>query len=112
MPQVIKIKSGQLITLFDIRDTLDAVEDHMGNEMRCCLEEYLRDTAELETELKDLEKDHEEELERFGDHQRALLNDIREEAEALGSLLEANRLDRKKLRSAADNIWRICYQEL
>ena len=47
-----------------------------------------------------------------GDHQRALLNEIREEAESLGVLLDAPRLDRKKLKQTAENIWRMCYREL
>ena len=51
-------------------------------------------------------------LERQGEHQRSLLNDIKEEAETLEELLHAQRLDRKKLQKAADNIWRICSREL
>lgn len=112
MPQVMKLKDDRIETVFDLEDALDLVSRYGGCELRHYLEENLTDTAELEKELEELEKDHEQELERQGDHHRALLNDIKEEAEALEDLLEADRLDRKKLKKAADNIWRMCYREL
>ena len=55
-----------------------------------------------------LYREHEEDLERLGDHQRAVLNAVREEVESLGNLLDAQRLDRRKLKKATDNIWRMC----
>ena len=103
MPHVLRMKDGKLITPFDLDDVLEAVEEYAGDEVRQYLEENLSDTADRE---------HEEELERQGDHQRALLNEIREEAESLGVLLDAPRLDRKKLKQTAENIWRMCYREL
>lgn len=112
LPYVIKMKDDRLVTPFGIRDALDVVEEYAGNEVRRYLEENISDAKELEAELEALEKEQEEELERQGDHQRALLNDIKEEAETLTELLGADRLDRKKLRKAADNIWRMCYGEL
>lgn len=112
MPHVLRMKDGKFITPFDLDDVLEAVEEYAGDEVRQYLEGNLSDTAELEKELDGMYREHEEELERQGDRQRALLNDIREEAESLGVLLEAPRLDRKKLKQAAENIWRMCYREL
>ena len=106
MPHVLRMKDGKFITPFDLDDVLEAVEEYAGDEVRQYLEENLSDTVNLEKELD------EEELERQGDHQRALLNEIREEAESLGVLLDAPRLDRKKLKQTAENIWRMCYREL
>lgn len=112
MPYVLKLKNGKLITPFDLADVLEVVGEYAGDEVRRYLEENLSDTEELEKELDGMYREHEEELERQGDQQRALLNEIREEAESLGGLLEAPRLDRKKLKQAAENIWRMCYREL
>lgn len=112
MPHVLKLKNGKLITPFDLADVLEVVGEYAGDEVRRYLEENLSDTEELEKELDGMYREHEEELERQGSHQRAILNDIKEEAEALGKLLEAQRLDRKKLRIGIENIWRMCYQEL
>lgn len=112
MPYVMKLRDGSLETVFGLRDALELVGRYGGWELQHYLEENISDAKELEKELDALDKEREEELERQGDHQRALLNDIKEEAEALADLLEADRLDRKKLRKAADNIWRMCYGEL
>lgn len=112
MPHVLRMKDGKFITPFDLDDVLEAVEEYAGDEVRQYLEEDLSDTADLEKELDGMYREHEEELERQGDHQRALLNEIREEAESLGVLLDAPRLDRKKLKQTAENIWRMCYREL
>lgn len=112
LPHIIKLKDGRLATPFGIRDVLDAVEEYAGDEVRRYLEENISDAEELEAELEALEKGQEEELEQQGDYQRALLNDIKAEAETLAELLDEERLDRKKLKKAADNIWRMCYREL
>lgn len=112
MPHIIRLKDGRLTTPFGIRDVLDTVEEYAGEEVRRYLEENILDAKELEAELEALEKEQEEELERQGDHQRALLNDIKAETENLAELLDADRLDRKKLKKGADNIWRMCYREL
>ena len=84
MPHVLRMKDGKFITPFDLDDVLEAVEEYAGDEVRQYLEENLSDTADLEKELDGMYREHEEELERQGDHQRALLNEIREEAESLG----------------------------
>ena len=112
MPHVLRMNDEKFITPFDLDDVLEAVEEYAGDGVRQYLEENLSDTVNLEKELDGMYREHEEELERQGDHQRALLNEIREEAESLGVLLDAPRLDRKKLKQTAENIWRMCYREL
>ncbi|HIR70960.1 MAG TPA: hypothetical protein IAA55_06740 [Candidatus Pullilachnospira gallistercoris] len=112
MPHVLKLKDGKLFTAFDLTDVLEAVGEYAGDEVRQYLEENLSDTADLEKELDGMYREQEEELERQGSHQREILNDIKEEAEALAKLLEAPRLDRKKLQEGTENIWRMCYREL
>ena len=41
MPHVLKMKDGKLLTPFDIRDLLEAVEDYAGEELRRAIEEYI-----------------------------------------------------------------------
>ena len=112
MPHALRLKDGKLITPFDLEDVLEIVEEYAGDEVRQYLAENLSDTDALEKELDRLYREHEEDLERLGDHQRAVLNAVREEAESLGNLLDAQRLDRRKLKKATDNIWRMCDREL
>ena len=112
MPHALRLKDGKLITPFDLEDVLEIVEGYAGDEVRQYLAENLSDTDALEKELDRLYREHEEDLERLGDHQRAVLNAVREEAESLGNLLDAQRLDRRKLKKATDNIWRMCVREL
>ena len=64
---------------------------------------------------KELEKDMEyaeKEYERQGDHQRNVLNNIREEAETLDALLLADRLDRKRIQTSVKRIRQMVMQEL
>ena len=112
MPHVLKLKDGKLITPFDLEDVLEIVKEYAGDEVRQYLAENLSDTDALEKELDRLYREHEEDLERLGDHQRAVLNAVREEAESLGNLLDAQRLDRRKLKKATDTILRMCDREL
>ena len=108
MPHVLRLKHGKLITPFDLEDVLEIVKEYAGDEVRQYLAENLSDTDALDR----LYREHEEDLERLDDHQRAVLNAVREEAESLGNLLDAQRLDRRKLKKATDNIWRMCDREL
>ena len=112
MPHVLRLKDGKLITPFDLDDVLETVEEYAGDEVRQYLAENLSDTDALEKELDRLYQEQEEDLERLGDHQRAVLIAVREEAESLGSLLDAQRLDRRKLKKATDTILRMCDREL
>lgn len=112
MPHILKLKDGKLLTAFDTDEVLEAVEEYAGDEVRRFLEENLIDTAVMERELDKLYEDQEKELEQLTDHQRAVLCDIQEEADALDELLDAPRLDRKKLKKAASSIWLMCNREL
>ena len=57
-------------------------------------------------------EEQEKELEKLTDHQRSVLCEIQEEADALDELLDAPRPDRKKLKKAASSIWLMCNREL
>ena len=112
MPHVLKLKDGKFLTAFAIEDVLDAVEEYAGDEVRRYLAENLTDTAALEQELDKVYEEQEKELEKLTDHQRVVLCDIQEEADVLDELLDAPRLDRKKLKKTANSIWLMCNREL
>lgn len=111
MPHVLKLKDGKLLTAFDTEDVLDAVDEYAGDEVRRYLED-LTDTAVLEQGMDKVYEEQEKELEQLTDHQRSVLCDIQEEADALDELLDAPRLDRKKLKKAASSIWLMCNREV
>ena len=45
MPHLIQLKDGSLLTPFDIRDLLDAVEQCDGGELREALEDYISENV-------------------------------------------------------------------
>ena len=100
MPHLIQLKDGSLLTSFDIRDLLDAVEQCAGGELRQEIESYIDLNVE---DIDDYEKEYdrmEQENERIADHQRSVLCDIRDEVDALDTLLQDTRLNRRRMQGA------------
>lgn len=100
MPHVLKMKDGKLLTPFGIRDLLDAVQDYTGEELRREIESYIDTNVE---DIGDYEKEYdrmEQDNERLADHQRSVLCDIRDEVDALDTLLQDTRLNRRRMQGA------------
>ena len=55
MPHLIRLKDGSLLTPFDIRDLLDAVEQCAGGELRQEIESYINLNVE---DIDDYEKEY------------------------------------------------------
>ena len=112
MPHVIQLKDGKLLIVFEIRDVLEVVENYIGQETRKYIEEYLeeniQDTKDFETQLTEYEK----EIDQMGDHQRHILCDVLEKMDALDGLLREQRLNRKRILEAVNNIRQIVNREL
>lgn len=108
MPHTMELKDGTVTTLLQYKDFLELVDSYMGYEARRYLEEMQCDLAGLEKDMECAEKEYE----RQGDHQRNVLNNIREEAEALDNLLLADRLDRKRIQTSVKRIQQMVMQEL
>ena len=112
MPHVLKMKDGKLLAPFGIRDLLDAVQDYAGEELRREIEEY------IETNVQDIDDDEkkddrmEQENERLADHQRSVLCDIRDEVDALDTLLQDTRLNRRRMQGAVRIIQQMINREL
>lgn len=112
MGQVLKLKDGRITTAFCLRDGMELAEEYGGHELRCFLEEEMSGLQEELDGYKEDADSYEKELDHVRDYQHSLLCDIREEAEAVSDLLDADRLDRWKLRKAVDGIWRKANDEL
>lgn len=112
MPHAIEMKDGKLLTPFGIRDLLEAVSDYAGEELAREIEEYIDTNA---ADIDDYEKEFdrlEQENERLADHYRGVLNDIREEVDALDTLLHDTRLNRTRMQGAVKIIRQMIHREL
>lgn len=112
MPHAIEMKDGKLLTPFGIRDLLDAVRDYAGEELAREIEEYIETNVQ---DIDDYEKEFdrlEQENERLADHYRGVLNDIREEVDALDTLLYDTRLNRARMQGAVKIIRQMIHREL
>ncbi|WP_223474065.1 hypothetical protein [Faecalibacterium prausnitzii] len=112
MPHAIEMKDGKLLTPFGIRDLLEAVSDYAGEELAREIEEYIDTNV---ADIDDYEKEFdrlEQENERLADHYRGVLNDIREEVDALDTLLHDTRLNRTRMQGAVKIILQMIHREL
>ena len=112
MPHVIELKDGKLLTPFGIRDLLDAVQDYAGEGLRREIESYIDTNVE---DIDDYEKEYdrmEQDNERLADHQRSVLCNIRDEVDALDTLLQDTRLNRRRMQGAVRIIRQMIAREL
>lgn len=112
MPHVLKMKDGKLLTPFGIRELLDVVQDYAGEELSREIEEYIETNVQ---DIDDYEKEYdrmEQENERLADHQRSVLCDIRDEVDALDTLLQDARLNRRRIQGAVRIIRQMINREL
>ena len=118
MPHVLKMKDGKLLTTFGIRDLLDAVQDYAGEDQRAWkylireIEEYIETNVQ---NIDDYEKEYdrmEQDNERLADHQRSVLCNIRDEVDALDTLLQDTRLNRRRMQGTVRIIQQMINREL
>lgn len=112
MPHAIEMKDGKILTPFGIKDMLDAVQDYAGEELRREIESYIDTNVE---DIDDYEKEYdrmEQDNERLADHQRSVLCNIRDEVDALDTLLHDIRLNRARMQGAVRIIQQMINREL
>ncbi len=107
MAHVITLKNGRNETVFDLRDLLCLVDEHMGFDARRLLEEFTEPDESGEY-IAYLEKDADERRE----HYRDVMRQLREQSEAIASLIREKEIDRKKLSAAAGVIGSLTWREL
>lgn len=112
MPHAIEMKDGRLLTVFDVRDMLEAVSDYAGEELAQELGSYLDTNVE---DIGDYEKEFDrldQENERLADHYRGVLCNIQEELYVLDTLLSDTRLNRARMQGAVKILHQMVNREL
>lgn len=112
MAHVMEMKDGKTAAVFELGDVLEMVEEYAGPEPRRFIEEQAAEIEQEKADFEEQEKYYEGRIEKMEDHQRALLNDVKEEVEAMEQLLDAPRLNRVKLYAAVRNIRKMIQTEL
>lgn len=88
------------------------MSDYAGEELAREIEEYIDTNV---ADIDDYEKEFdrlEQENERLAYHYRGVLNDIREEVDALDTLLHDTRLNRTRMQGAVKIILQMIHREL
>ena len=88
------------------------MQDYAGEELRREIESYIDTNVE---DIGDYEKEYdrmEQDNERLVDHQRSVLCNIRDEMEALDTLLQDTRLNRRRMQGAVRIIQQMINREL
>lgn len=112
MAHVLEMKDGKAATVFGLRDVLEMTEEYAGPEPRRFIEEYVSEIEQDRVDFEGQGKYYEGRIEKLEDHQRALLNDVKEELEAMEQFLDAPRLNRIKLYAVVRNIQKMVRAEL
>ncbi len=112
MAHVMEMKDGKTAAVFGLKDVLEMIEEYAGPEPRRFVEEHVSEIEQDGVNFEEQEKYYEDRIEKLEDHQRALLNDVKEELEAMEQLLDAPRLNRTKLYAAVRIIQKLIQAEL
>ena len=108
MADVIQLKSGENATIFDERDALDLIGEHLGWELQRWLEGWLSENDDGEDYIDDLEK------EAYGlrAHHKEVMQVLKEQSEIIAGLIREKEIDRKKLSTAAGIIGTTTWREI
>lgn len=90
MAHTIALKSGETVMLFDERDMLDLVGEHMGLEAKQWLEEWIHEITD-ESCVEDLEEENKGLRERH----KEVMEELREQSEIIAGLIRKKEIDRK-----------------
>ena len=107
MADVIRLADGSVQTVFDLRDMMELIDTHMGDEARRWLENHLSESDDQEyiAELED-------ELKRLKEHRREVMTALREASDKIAALIREKEIDRKQLSTTAGKISSITWREL
>ena len=108
MPSVIQLKSGRTETVFDLEGMLYLVEQYMGSEARCLLEEFTTPEEDDADYIADLEKENQ----RLRDHHHEVMVELRKLSETEARLIQEKEIDRKALSTVAGKIGTITWREI
>ena len=104
---VLQILDGTVYVVLRMEDMLDIVEEYAGDEERDYIADYIRDLEEESENAAEEAAEYRKDIEELQEEHRALVLDIRDEAEASMDLLSAQRLDRRRLTEVCASILKI-----
>ena len=108
MANVIRLKSGQCETVFDLEDLLRLVDTHMGDETRRLLEELTAPPADNSEYIEELEQENRE----LRAHHHAVMRELRILSETEAQLIQEREIDRQALSTAVGKIGTITWREI
>ena len=108
MANVIRLKSGQCETVFDLEDLLRLVDTHMGDETRRLLEELTAPPADNSEYIEELEQANRE----LRVHHRAVMRELRTLSETEARLIQEREIDRQALSTVVGKIGTITWREI
>ena len=106
-PVQVCLPSGGTKTLLSNRDLIEAVEETGGEEMSGLVQDIFTSLEEEKTSLQEEIEEYRRDFEVEQEERTRILFDLREEAEHVQKLLEAARLNRKKIIEHLDAALRI-----
>ena len=107
MADVIRLADGSVQTVFDMRDMMELIDTHLGDDAHRWLEDHLSESDDQEY-IADLE----DEIKRLQEHRREVMTALREASEKIAVLIREKEIDRKQLSTTAGKISSITWREL
>ncbi|MBQ9290703.1 MAG: hypothetical protein IJ210_11385 [Clostridia bacterium] len=108
VPNVIRLKSGQCETVFDLEDLMRLIQERMGYEARCLLEELTGPKPDDAEYIEHLEKENQ----KLREHHREVMQALRVQSETIARLIREPEIDRKTLSTTAGVIGKITWREI
>ena len=108
MAHLIQLKSGETVTIFDERDALDLIGEHLGWELQHWLEDWLSENDDASAYIDELEN----EADSLRAHHKEVMQVLREQSEIIAGLIREKEIDRKKLSTAAGVIGTTTWREI
>lgn len=108
MPNVIRLKSGQCETVFDLEDLMRLIQERMGDEIRLLLEELTGPEPDDAEYIEHLEKENQ----KLRDHHHEVMEELRKLSETEAKLIQEREIDRKALSTVAGKIGTITWREI
>ena len=108
MANVIQLRDGSTHTVFDLRDALRLVEEHMGDETRRLLDDCIAEIEDPEQYNSDLEKENQ----RLREHHHEVMQALRSLSETEAKLIQEKEINRQALSAVAGKIGTITWREI
>jgi len=107
MNNLITLWDGRTTLVYNKHDMLYLVDEYMGSEARCWLEEYDQENSNAVEELDDMWKLYS----KYKENYKSLIQEIQTESDKLFELLDKKRLNRQEISESVKSIRHILRRE-